>query len=113
MSKHTPGPWKAIPRDSARTGKAVGGYYICQYHTKNLHQTIAYLQSHPASTFEIDEANAQLISAAPEMLAALEHVKDCLRPFIENPEKGIVKGKPMDLSIICQAIAKAKGERKV
>ena len=44
-----------------------------------------------------------------ELLAALEHVKDCLRPFIENPEKGIVKGKPMDLSVICQAIAKAEG----
>ena len=44
-----------------------------------------------------------------ELLAALEHVKECLQPFIENTEKGIVKGKPMKLSIICSAIAKAKG----
>ena len=58
------------------------------------------------------QKHARLIASAPELLAALEHVKECLRPFIENTEKEIVKGKPMDLSVICQAIAKAKGEIK-
>ena len=55
------------------------------------------------------EATVKVLAAAADMLAALEHVKECLRPFIENPKKGKVKGTPMDLSVICQAIAKAKG----
>ena len=109
MSKHTPGPWKAVPRDvdadkpgNMDIGESSGlGWDIEGPPEPQLRGQFA------------KGSDAQLIAAAPELLAALEHVKDCLRPFIENTEKGIVKGKPMKLSVICSAIAKAKGERRV
>ena len=105
MSKHTPGPWKvhkdhtvvmedgqiiAIPREGTIEEICALAHMVA-----SLPETIAELD-------RIKELNS-------ELLAALEHVKECLRPFIENTEKGIVKGKPMNLSVICQAIDKAKG----
>ena len=102
MSKHSPSPWKDSGDQTigicllSRIFDCDGVGVADVYGGENKHRI----------------ANARLIEAAPEMLAALEHVKECLRPFIENPEKGIVKGTPMDLSIICQAIAKAKGEMR-
>ena len=65
MSNHTPEPWQARPRDSASTGKAVGGWSVFQENTRDLPTTIAYLQSHPMLTFERMEANARLVTAAP------------------------------------------------
>ena len=102
MSKHSPSPW-------TDAGDQKAGVAWRRRILDQAGKVVAYVfggQSHRI-------ANARLIAAAPELLAALEHVKDCLRPFIENTEKEIVKGKHMKLSVICQAIAKAKGERRL
>ena len=116
MSNHTPFPWgrgeNIIPALSSPPASAIYGNG----------RWVATISEGPEPSDE-EVANADIIiesskTAAErdrlkalnaELLAALEHVKECLRPFIENTEKGIVKGTPMDLSIICQAIAKAKG----
>jgi hypothetical protein len=63
-TKHTPGPWRI--KSSNRTGslEIVGGekhHHVCKL-DGNL----------PESHFHAQEANAALIAAAPDMLAALE-----------------------------------------
>ena len=66
MSKHTPGPWSA---DKWATGYTVSSdlehYSVCHLEECNN-----------------DEANAHLIAAAPELLAALVRLIDCAT---ENP----------------------------
>lgn len=66
MSQHTPGPWRLVDRPS-REGFSVNGpeYVICP--------------DVCAINLEQRQANAQLITAAPELLAALK----ALVPFME------------------------------
>ena len=72
MSNYTQGPWKA------------DGYSIRQASTGTRHVAeIAYTGPHhtppeeyPKSCRLQDEANARLIAAAPDMLDALEYIKD-------------------------------------
>ena len=65
MSKHTPGPWKAIfttavnKRDSVKISCPVGGYSVAE--TLQL----------PGCDYNTEKANAHLIAAAPELLKAL------------------------------------------
>ena len=70
MSKHTPGPWEA------------NGYHIRQRITGTRRiAEVAYAGPHhtppheyPKSCRLVDEANARLISAAPDLLEALEAI---------------------------------------
>mgnify|MGYP004450760141 CR=1 FL=1 len=60
MTKHTPGPWVQTPWDSTAI-----------FDAKNLRVPIA--QTFPADTCKQEaEANARLVAAAPQLLAALE-----------------------------------------
>jgi hypothetical protein len=70
MSKHTPGPWEA------------NGYHIRQRvtGTRSIAE-VAYTGPHhtppheyPKSCRLVDEANARLIAAAPDLLEALEAI---------------------------------------
>lgn len=72
MSKHTPGPWEA------------NGYHIRQRvtGTRSIAE-VAYTGPHhtppheyPKSCRLVDEANARLIAAAPDLLEALEAIMD-------------------------------------
>jgi hypothetical protein len=72
MSKHTPGPWEA------------NGYHIRQRvtGTRSISE-VAYTGPHhtapheyPKSCRLVDEANARLIAAAPDLLEALEAIMD-------------------------------------
>lgn len=97
MTAHTPGPWKFDNTSGCRPIKAGkhGTHKQAQYrhiaHTDGLFDD------------EEDKANANLIAAAPELLAALLAVKAC----------GGASGEYcIDCSYqIDDAIAKAKGER--
>jgi len=81
MSKHTPGPWTVVADGPWVCGK--DGF------------TVALVQtSAPAS--ETLKANARLIAAAPELLAAA-------RAVVEIGDKA-------SMSNLCHAIAKAEGE---
>lgn len=95
--KHTPAPWHINPTNDSRTKYRIyanpqGLSLICN--------------AEGAMPTETNEANARLIAAAPELLAALE----CLTFTVDGlvSDKGqIVKDA---LNIARAAIAKAKGE---
>ena len=81
MSKHTPGPWVIIPPDA---GDLRPKWYV--------EQPVGYMQPNNkhvsghcvADVFETDEgegkANASLIAAAPDLLAALEGLIEAIGP---------------------------------
>lgn len=93
MSEHTPGPW-----DATKSGRADGEWSITK-HTwgggswgNDNYQVVATAK-------ECDEvqANAHLISAAPELLAACREALD----YLQNM--------PGPADRLCAAIAKARG----
>lgn len=100
MSKHTPGPWKVA-----------GGYgweetKVCYHIVDPKKGWVAQLWNKYEEDFkscEESKANAQLIAAAPEMLEALEKVKE----YIEHSMNyGILAGVP---EFVESAIKKARG----
>lgn len=81
--KHTPGPWKYV--------KSIGVYAGDKWE----------IVSFGSCSTEEGHANAQLIAAAPELLAALElALQDMIRWGIFGPGRNAVES----------AIRKAKGE---
>lgn len=91
-AKHTPGPW------------FVNGPWLIQADTPHeLPRYVAEIKKpHGVSTNE-REANARLIAAAPELLAALEGI---LYHFV--PEQGNLKVEQEMIKSAHAAIAKAK-----
>ena len=98
--KHTPGPWKAI-RNNA--------YWevVPQNRGPNAPYTIGNVcASDPdAPDRGLQEANARLIAAAPEMLAALKSVAE----WVNNPFDGNAPSINVIRKNINAAIAKAEG----
>ncbi len=93
--KHTPGPWACTP-------------------TAGNHDFIIYSESTPASgdialVRNFDEANARLISAAPELLDALQNACNVLAGVATGDLKTITPDSPA-LAQCRAAITKAKGE---
>ena len=71
MGKHTPGPWIAHCMDTyGGANWENNGGRICP--NGNRAGEIAHIYSRPSA-----EANALLIAAAPDLLAALEGLLDC------------------------------------
>jgi hypothetical protein len=64
-AQHTPGPWKAKERHANYSGWVV------------LHETGNGLRRVDDKEGVFSEANARLIAAAPQMLAALRRYVDC------------------------------------
>ena len=100
---HTPGPWDAWEFDarSLAVGPAAGGLAVAEIVTANAHGI------HTAQTEQIGQANARLITAAPDLLAALADMINAFGHYCE--------GDPSDdeidaLAKACAAIAKAQGE---
>ena len=77
MSKHTPGPWK-LHLSTYPNGKLSGRPYIYAPNGPDTHRHIAepFIDERAAPLQSMQEANACLIAAAPELLAALEHVSE-------------------------------------
>lgn len=107
MSAHTPGPW-SVPH-FAEDGKCKCGYVLCESYMG----AIATVHHSPTRSIEdgdnppLDEAkaNAHLIAAAPDMLAALEGiVSGCVNPDVA------VRRVMLDLAPIRAAIAMATGK---
>lgn len=67
MSEHTPGPWKAMHPDSGLICHAEDDVFIAQAFCER-----SINQIDPVPRNEQGEANARLIAAAPELLAALK-----------------------------------------
>jgi hypothetical protein len=73
--KHTPGKWTLVKNTSA--SHSTPPYIIVEdTHSKNIATVIPYASMEPEEV----EANARLIAAAPELLAALKEV-------IANPRR--------------------------
>ena len=99
MSKHTPGPWaiKKSPKAEAVTdGK--DWPWLVSYNDGGYEGYLAIVQTENA------KANARLISAAPELLEALENLERTagLPAMQDDPARAAARA----------AIAKAKGETK-
>ena len=88
--EHTPGPWKL---EAGRSIVTDGGRFNLAYSTDKKTGAASF-----PNFVELD-ANAALIAAAPDLLAALEMVKE--------HDRGQITGG--DWNIINAAIAKAKG----
>ena len=93
MNKHTPGPWFVDHKSPflVRAGDDIDGRHIAHIGPANY-----------TPRFDVDEPNARLISAAPDLLESLEYCLDCL-------------GDEFALPADCQsnaryAIARARGE---
>ena len=99
--KHTPGPWRAIQK-SMEEFDIVGPEHKnrddCQY--------IAEVFGIWADAFTSQgSANARLIAAAPDLLAACEAIRDTCPGTWQLPENWVEAWKSM-----LAAIARAKGE---
>jgi gentisate 1,2-dioxygenase len=90
MSKHTPGPWKIVDAWNDHMVEGQNGEEIIW-------------QDGPHGTPTINEANARLIAAAPDLLEALENLADYV-----DERAGDNECRPIENARA--AIAKAKGE---
>lgn len=100
--KHTPGPWEVCcPRNRFDCIRIFSG-----------NRCIAYVGG--ANRRTDDDANAALIAAAPDMLAALESIQaELSRAAADARETGYREGSSLPASIhvmIDRAIRKASGE---
>ncbi len=89
MSAHTPAPWEL--RQSVR------GYWFIDYEQGGENYTLTAL--------ECKEADARLIAAAPDLLAALQMVN---RIWSHDQTSNLAPDSPV--AIVRAAIAKATGE---
>jgi len=95
-SKHTPGPWEAFANGNTRIG-AVTHIHGPQHYRSGY--CVAFVQNHG----DRHDADARLIAAAPEMLAAL---KDALRMLPAFPPHDPNRYR---FDAIRDAVAKAEG----
>lgn len=100
--KHTPGPWKLKGLNPPRIYADEGKEIICQ------------CDSMGEMTQSQEKANARLIAAAPELLAALELLLPMAEKFCNNAGNGADGQGLAEHSVYViqarAAIAKAKGE---
>lgn len=99
MSKHTPGPWVVGPEEGSPNGH-IGVYRLLKAADGAL---IAHLWPHSDPNCE---ANAKLITSAPELLAACRMVRDLLATF---PGGEHIRWDKVAADVRA-AIAKAEGE---
>lgn len=104
-AKHTPGPWGS-PRTggsfAARKDSNFGGY-ACMLHATNGNriERVAKVYGGDADSAAVASANARLIAAAPDLLAACERALAQLLEVNPHPVRTI--------EALRAAIAKARG----
>jgi hypothetical protein len=104
MTTHTPGPWSASFGNLIRVMAKPGHITVCGVH-KIGRQTGEYGQQEQREV----EANATLIAAAPDMLAALKLARECIA-YCRMAHKDAQSGDGMPVEVILDAaIAKAEG----
>lgn len=100
-AKHTPGPWAADDLED-------GGVFVFEKGGGNL--TIADLNADRSFGFEQIQANARLIAAAPELLAALETISESVNSK-NHSTKNIYDTFAAIADTARAAIAAAKGDK--
>lgn len=108
---HTPGPWHydgpfveggtptAIMNATERT--QVASVRVHEWSILGESETISY---------EVADANARLIAAAPEMLTALEDVQDLAVKMANGLDMNTDEAFDEIIGVVSEAIRKAKGE---
>lgn len=114
MSKHTPGPWNVDP-DCWGDIQADGAEIATVFDSDDFGCEYLISGSITASEDEA-KANARLIAAAPDLLAALSHLFDCLpvgdkgrRMFPTSTLHAADLNRALDIARA--AISKAEGEQ--
>lgn len=107
MSKHTPGPWVVIPLPTKECKYSVA--------TDNSAPVQAVVADMHAGSIncppDVMEANARLISAAPDLLAALDGMLRALSAEQRDARARVELSSTAEAKISARAaIAKAKGE---
>ena len=114
MSKHTQGPWKVKFQESRRdTTHYTDRYWYDQWAIKGpnkSHSPVAMVRVEglgSGPSMAVRKANATLIAAAPDLLAALE---GAYRHFLQHMERDWFDDDDQDaMQKMFDAIAKAKG----
>jgi hypothetical protein len=98
-TKHTPGPWRTT-RKLGYSGHAAAEYYIYAENTNDGRSlAVAHIKK---STVQPMEANARLIAAAPDLLAALQALLAVSSACSDEETEAVIYARA--------AIAKARGE---
>lgn len=98
MNKHTPGPWTAGLTDSRKVPAfVVGATSACGFTP-----LVCHVQS---ADIDIGNANARLIAAAPDLLAALQGL---LKGIFDGPDEA---NAAMLVAKARDAVNKATGEK--
>ena len=110
MSKHTPGPWNIVYDNWGPTCISVNSPdpSVCIFTQKNDYERAKFTDSDGGYGVPRTRANANLIAAAPELLAALKELNDNAEQAIQFLphillERAITKAR--------WAIKKAEGEQ--
>lgn len=100
---HTPGPWKVVNRGHSPSAWIIGnGFYLAE-------------MQNDAKANEQVNADARLIAAAPELLAALKDLARVVSHIQDTPLADKLKYVPISAykeayDVAKQAIAKAEGK---
>lgn len=91
-TKHTPAPWQAY---NASNGRILKTWSVCDKRGCR----IAKIEEMPGQSGEEEMANARLIAAAPDMLAALQAALACLENLREVQRWDKTEGDHIDEAI--------------
>lgn len=122
MSAHTPGPWVVVERETLDDGSVyprhiIGGareLVVCYLESEFVAQQVddSDAMFEAVGDMRSKAANARLISAAPDMLEALEEINGCIE-WSDHAQKWVLLGRfrtQPALEKVRAAIAKAKGK---
>jgi hypothetical protein len=102
MAEHTPGPWRVRDKQVDRDlGFDVSDWAEVMASSDGSHVASAYCRAE-----DVNQANARLISAAPELLAALELIRPMALGYAVANEVG---SNVEYIRVADAAIAKARG----
>jgi hypothetical protein len=100
MSRHTPGPWAAVPGTKNKTA------YVRGPEQEAIADVLKY-----SVGYKQQEANALLIAAAPEMLEALERQVENIRHWLDTGIPANAEESESMYNQMFDAISKAIGEK--
>ncbi len=109
---HTPGPWKVL--DFATGNKGFIAVVDCSERAQHICDVFPFGQRPGGAKRELDGhlANARLIAAAPDLLAAaikLDHMALVIDSAVRNANNGNYNKVLFALKAVAAAIAKAEG----